>query len=197
MTSDADMWALNKEFYDSHTDVPGKDVALLFANKDMKTFAACYIAMKIRFWREIMNVSFEGDFAKSVREYLETNLFVHKPNRFQQFDFDQDEFAKRLKTWKHFPSRVHFVQRNITHDRIDRYSWREYNGVGDPAVESHVLTPAFHIANWSRLRRMLHYLLTAEEMIWVDAYASGFCHTAGCAEEKLRTQHPLFSDGFV
>ena len=188
MTTDLDMWPLKKSYFDSSVSTD-KDIHVLYANYfgnplTATQYPVCYIGMKVSMWREFMKVSKQDDIFREIARVRDEQWGTH-PSKVDQFATDQIYFAKKLHTWRGFPDRVHFVNRpgeppSKRLDRLYHASCFTLEEVPD-AVESHVLRPGFAQENWPRLRALLAHILTEEDLLWVDTYASHFCEIMSCS----------------
>ena len=184
MITDLDMWPLNRSFFDSSVSV-NKDVHVLYANYfpdplTARFYPSCSIGMKISTWREIMDISNQDDIFHDVTRAKNATWGLHA-GKSKQFQTDQLYFKRKITKWKGFPDRVHFVMR-AGPQRLGRRSHAKcfYLEAAPNAVESHVLRPGFVQNNWPRLRTLLAHILTEEDLLWVDTYASHFCEIMSC-----------------
>ena len=188
MTTDLDMWPLKRSYFDDSVGVD-KDVHVLYANYfgDPVTagqYPVCYIGMKVSMWREVMKVSKQDDIFHEIARVRDEQWGMH-PSKVDQFATDQLYFAKQLHALRGYPDRVHFVSRPGTPPslRLDRFyhaSCFTLEEVSD-AVESHALRPGFAPENWPHLRALLDHIVTEEDLLWVDTYASHFCEIMSCS----------------
>ena len=153
-------------------------------------YPVCYIGMKVSIWREVMKVSKQDDILHVIARVRDEQWGIHA-SKVDQFGTDQIYFARKLHAWRGFPDRVYFGSRppnQQMHLRLDRSyhaSCFTLEEVPD-AVESHVLRPGFAQENWPQLRALLSHILTEEDLLWVDTYASHFCEILSCSSSSTR-----------
>lgn len=162
LTSDIDMWPLDKRAFDKHTSVSA--AAHIFGDEKYPQFYACYNGMNVSTWREVVGFKKGDNILKVIAGMRKEHSRAHMS---WQWSVDQEIFTKRMKNWHDYPHKVHFYgPRNFSTDRLDRslgaakftYSPGQY-------LDSHVLRPGFNEHNWGQLRALAAHLLNEKQQI--------------------------------
>ena len=187
MTSDIDMWPLNKTFFDQQTSFPSA-IDLLYA--DVHLYPVCYIGMNVSMWRRVIGFK-KGDSITSVvkgiqKEFSRSLLIMTSP---AQWHADQIIVTKRIKKWSGYPKDIHFYTKrfsfsNMT-DRLDRAPLPNKDVMPPEYIDSHVLRPGFIKEHWSHLRDIANHLLNDEQMKFIDKYAEDFCYLTYCTKTSV------------
>ena len=194
MTSDIDMWPLNKTFFDQQTSYPTA-IDLLYAS-DLDEYPVCYIGMNVSMWRRVIGIK-KGDSITSVikgirEEYSRSLMTKHK-----QWSIDQKVVTRRIKKWSGYPKDIHFYTKrfnfkNMT-SRLDRAPLPNKDVMPPEYIDSHVLRPGFIKKHWSHLRDIANHLLNDEQMKFIDKYAEDFCYLTYCTKTSVsRSIRPLY-----
>ena len=191
MTSDIDMWPLNKTFFDQQTSFPTA-IDLLYA--DLSEYPVCYIGMNVSMWRRVIGIK-KGDSITSVikgmREEYSRSLLTNRA----QWSIDQKMVTRRIKKWSGYPKDIHFYIKRFNFrnmkDRLDRAPLHNKDVMPPEYIDSHVLRPGFIKKHWSHLRDIANHFLNDEQMKFIDKYAEDFCYLTYCTDTSVSIK-PLY-----
>lgn len=187
ITSDADMWPLNKAWFNQGDK--SKAMQLFYANAyQHERYAICYIATKSKHWREIMDVNKNDSINKSLEKQIHGELgkdasFMHSWN------YDENLFVKKVKEWNQYPHNCHMIDRGPTNDgppvgRIDRYNW-SFNGLNNCHIDAHLLRMPYLDNNWYKTYPVFGAILD-KDLEWAMDYRKKFLSMAPGEEEGNR-----------
>ena len=185
LTSDIDMWPLNKTFIDEQTSFPTA-IDLLFA--DVDEYPVCYIGMNVSMWRTVMGIK-KGDnitnVIKEIRDEYSHSLLTSEA----QWSVDQKIVTRRIKKWSGYPKDIHFYTKrfnfNNMKDRLDRDHFPNTDFIPPQYIDAHVFRPGFIKKHWRHVRNIANHLLNNEQMRFIDKYAEDFCYLAYCTNTSI------------
>jgi hypothetical protein len=166
LTSDVDMFPLNKERFH------GQDLSKPFHvfNSDAylpeEKFAMCYLGGKVSAWREIMEIkSLNLDIAL-------TEGFYTKPIE-QPWNHDELTFYKQIVKWG--KEKCQLIPRvgGDNFGRVDRGSWR-FHGNLKGYVDSHLVRPGNEDVNWNKILPLLTSMCQKRELDFAINYRTQY-----------------------
>ncbi len=194
LTSDADMWPLNRQWFRQGAN--DKLLHLFYANAyGHEKYPMCYVGAAAKQWRDIMSVQRGDSLNGKLSEQLKTDLNSNS-KFFECWNYDELLLGKKIKSWHNYPDGCHMIERGPTNDgppvgRIDRYNW-SFTSLTDVHIDAHLLRMVWQNENWSRTVGLLECLLDKTDFDWAISYRDKFTSydidTKTCIElvEKLK-----------
>jgi hypothetical protein len=171
LTSDADMWPLDKEWLQQRSG----SFTVLYANAyGGNRWPICYLGGERSAWSEIMEPA-SADISAAVQALLDSGL-GREATSDANWNFDEQVFAGRLRGWSRF-GEVGMIPRGIDSRgmaRIDRAEsnqahWTPPSSI-DPYIDAHVGRPGFSDFNWGRYLPIFRDALGDAWSAWADEY---------------------------
>jgi len=152
MTSDVDMLPCSSYWNPSPNEITvyGYDLT------DFTEFPICYIGMKVKSWREIMNIKSGENIMQSINDFLK-NLPNAKSEVFEEWwGVDQQEITKRLSL-----KEVNHILRSkrgvYALGRVDRGDW-DGTWNQDVLIDSHLPRPAKNEKSYNQVFELINRL---------------------------------------
>jgi hypothetical protein len=195
MTSDADLWPLQRTWYYQH-EAERKDVYCYYANGDhYSSFPTCHVAARACTWRRAYGLDSTQEFdvtgavGRSLREWVPWKLAQLREGKsalandlnFVTWMSDQWMMTDKLRALPGFEGRVQYIER-VGHppvDRIDRGVWPDHPEMlvelvtTKRALDTHVLRPADQPGNWERVWPLIKQCLP-KHADWIEHYRTRY-----------------------
>ena len=185
VTTDADLWPLQKEYYDLPTNKSilstNSDCCGTFKHNDQayKMLPMANIGMNVKTWLNVTKrFMFSPISVDEVLDYFsrEFGSLAREPVVKGENDgwyMDQRMVSILISKWveKSGDSGVHYVPRNTGLDRIDRSSWKVTSLQGK--LDAHILENIYELKQWTRMIPLLERMYGKEshELKWCKQYA--------------------------
>jgi len=174
MTGDADMFPLNKSFFQLPSEMNNKLVVHGNhpATLGMNQYPLCYLSMTVKHWREIMNLQ-----DVTLNEALVRMWLSHSAQIKDDIYVDQDYFYKQIQAYKNKHPEFEVKLVPWYNDmRLDFRIWRDYNFDSAPSwIDSPALRPGFTKDNWPRFKDgLLRHLFDSETMAFFDKFRDDY-----------------------
>jgi hypothetical protein len=174
MTGDADMFPLNKSYFQLPQNmadllvVHGNHPATLPVNQ----YPLCYLSMTVKLWRDIMDLNSVTLNEAMVRMYLS-----HQTQIRDDIYVDQDYFYRQVQSYKNkHPEFKVKLEPWYNVMRLDFRIWRDYNFDPNTSwLDAPALRPGFTKLNWPRFKEgLLRHLFDADTIAYFDKFRDDF-----------------------
>ena len=183
LTSDVDLWPINKDFYEVP---PGKKIMILnsgccgsFMREDVKCtmYPTCNIGMTAKLWIKIMRMNtYLIKTSADIRMYLKTEFgklldpTMSKGVRSEWF-VNKYLLSMRMTQWKlvHGEFYISFKPRNIKTDRLEQSTWHvpgNLNGI----IDAHLIQNLSNTIGWEKTLPLIRRLFSESDIQAIEYY---------------------------